>query len=357
MFQRAIVRVPAYLTFGFAVFMIALVLTFPDQRIKEIIIVQIEKQLHGKYDVTIDRLGLWWLSGVKLKNIKFTERIIDTAPKPAGKGDADGADNADNALPAKEPLVVNIPQVAAGFAPLLSAMNFAPTVDFLVDLGGGDIRGNFVQGKTQRALKLNIKKMDLSKTSALKSLLDLPMHGTLSAQAELELAPRRPQVTRGDIKVQGTKLLIDQSVLRTDKLGPMGFIDVPETDLGQLDIHLTIAQAPGKPASMLEFKEFRFHGGEDVRGEVWGDIELGATRAQGNARVEMRFQFDDKYIRSNNLSDVLRMGYFREGKNQDWYGFMLWGRLNAPRFKGSPTAATGPKPADDKAPDTKVDEG
>jgi type II secretion system protein N len=346
--ERSIVRIPAYIAFGFAVFLVALVLTFPDQRIKEIATVQIEKQLKGKYDVTIEDLDLWWLSGLELENVKISERVVDPdlADGAAESDSEESAGAGKNGPPEEKPMVVEIPRVAAGLSPLLSVINFAPTVDFLVDLGGGDVSGNYVHSGDGRALEVDIDEIDLAKTPILESLLGVPVLGTLAGEIDLQIHPSRAVVTGGDIRLKGQNLVVDNATLTTDALGPMGFIDVPQTDFGRLDAHLTIARPKGESRSTLKFEEFRFHEGEDVRGQIWGDIELGRGMARSVAKIEMRFQFDDKYIRSNDLSSVLRLGYFREGKNQDWYGFLLWGRLSSPRFKGAPTAAAGPKKTD-----------
>lgn len=344
--ERSIVRIPVYIAFGFAVFLVALVLTFPDQRLKEIATVQIEKQLGGKYDVSIEDLDLWWLSGVQLKNVKISERVTDPDVGAAAEGPKDARAKGGAAAggpPEKDPFFISIPRVAAGFSPVSSLLNFAPTVDFLVDLGGGDIRGNFTQSSKSRALKIDINKLELAKTPILEQYLGVPILGQLGGDIALELHPRQPQVIGGDIKLKGNALTVAKSELHTDKLGPMAFIDVPETDFGQLDAHMTIGQGEDKSKSKLEIEAFSFHNGQDVRGEIWGHVDLGRNAGQSIARIEMRFQFDDKYIRSNDLSSVLNMQWFREGKNQDWFGFLLWGRLSKPRFKGAPTAAAGPQ--------------
>lgn len=347
MMERSIIRIPVYIAFGLAAFFIALLLTFPSERIKEIATVQIEKQLKGEYDVSIEKLGLWWLSGIKLKNVQLVERVEDTSEAD------DKSEDEDSEREEEEPTTITIPRIAGGIAPVMSAFHLAPTFDFRVDLGGGDVRGNFIQGKKKRELNLKLNFLTLRDIDLFESLLGVPLAGQLKGNIDLELHPRQPLVTGGEVRLRGDNLLVQKTTLETDKLGPMGFIDIPETDFGQLDAHLVIEPEPNGLLSKMRFKDFRIHEGEDVRGEVWGDLTLGRNAAQGSARLEMRFQFDERYIRTRNLGDMLQMGYFREGKNKDWYGFMLWGRLNAPRFKGSPAAAEGPENTDDAAEETK----
>ncbi|MFW5968379.1 MAG: hypothetical protein ACOCV2_12715, partial [Persicimonas sp.] len=74
--ERPIVRISAYVAFGFAVFLIALLATFPDDRLREIATVQIESQLGNEYQVDIGDLDLWWLTGVELEDVTITERVV-----------------------------------------------------------------------------------------------------------------------------------------------------------------------------------------------------------------------------------------------------------------------------------------
>jgi type II secretion system protein N len=357
--DRSIVRIPAYAAFGVAIFLVALVLTFPDQRLKEIATVQLESQLGGKYDVEIEELDLWWLSGVELENVTLTERLNESGsdggdevgtsasanPRQgdSGAGDQDGADDG----PPKDlPLEITIPRIAAGFSPLSSLMNLSPTVGFLVDMGGGDIDGSYIHGSDMRVVEVDIGDIELAKTPILESYLGVPVLGTLGGDMRIELDPKRPLVTGGTINLEGRKLMIDKATIHTDKLGPMAFIDVPPTSFGSLDANLVIDQPKGSRQPSVNFKRFEFHDGRDVRGQVWGDVELGQSMATSQAKLKMRFQFDEKFIKTNDLSSVLQMSYFREGKAKDWYGFILWGRMAKPRFKGAPTAASGPTAAD-----------
>ncbi len=345
--DRPLVRIPAYIAFGFAVFLVALVLTFPDDRIKEIVTVQLESRLGNKYDVSIGDLDLWWLSGVKLNDVTISEHQIES--NSSDKSDDKGAKGKDakkaaaNQPPKEKPLRVEIPEIAVGFSPLSSLVHLAPTVDFNVDLGGGDVSGDYVQGSDKRSVDVDIDDIDLAKTPVLESLLGVPFLGTLGGDVHLDFHPTRQLITGGHITLTGRKLAVDKATLHTNKLGPMAFIDVPHTDLGKLDANLVINKPKGRPSPTVDFKRFEFHDGKDVRGQIWGDIDLGRTLPMSRAKLKMRFQFADKYIRSNDLSSVLRMKWFRDGKNKDWYGFVLLGHLGRPRFEGAPTAASGPQ--------------
>jgi type II secretion system protein N len=352
--DRSIVRIPVYIAFGVAVFLVALVMTFPDQRLKEIATVQIESKLGNKYNVEIEELDLWWLSGIELENVTLTERTnesddLDEGSPGSASADEDGSGDdqkkADDGPPKDAPLEISIPRIAVGFSPLSSLANLSPTVGFLIDLGGGDIDGSYIHGSDMREVEVGIGDIELAKTPILESFLGVPVLGTLGGDIHLELDPKRPLVTGGKINLEGRQLMVDKATIHTDKLGPMAFIDVPPTSFGSLDANLVIDKPKGSRQPSVNFERFEFHDGRDVRGQVWGDLELGQSLATSQAKLKMRFQFDEKFIKTNDLSSVLQMSYFRDGKAKDWYGFVLWGRMGDPRFKGAPTAASGPKDA------------
>ncbi len=352
MMDRTIVRIPAYFAFGFAVFLVALVLTFPDERLKQIATVQIESQLANKYDVEIEDLDLWWLSGVELENVTLTERTGGSDDGADAEGSDDGSDGGSGSdKPSDDPdfndgpTQIKVQRIAAGFAPLGSVFNFAPTVDFLVDLGGGNIHGNYVHGSDGREVNVNIDDIDLKQTTVLESMLGVPVLGTLGGDISLELHPARPLLTGGHITLTGKQLMIDEATIQSDEFGPMAFIDVPSTSLGNLDARMVIDKGDNARTPSLQVEEFRFHGGRDVRGQVWGDVNLAERFGSSRPKLQMRFQFDDKYVRDNDLSSVLRIKWFRDGKNEDWYGFVLMGRMSNPRFEGAPSAGRGPDAA------------
>jgi type II secretion system protein N len=342
--ERKIIRIPVYIAFGLASFLIAVAVTFPDQRVKEIAVVQMESQLGNEYDVTVEDLDLWWLTGVALEGITISER---SQPSDKGGGDDEKAGEADEeaaaapGAPESKPLRVKIPQVAGKFAPLSSLFNLAPTVDFSVDLGGGDVDGSYVHGSDKREIDVAIDEINLKETELISEFLGLPVFGQLDGDIAIEMDAKRPLVTGGSIKLDGKQLTIGPGTITSKKFGAMGFIDVPQTSFGTLTADLNIRQTKGGRDTELTFDKLSLKG-RDIRGEVWGKIDLGRGLRGSRAKMEMRFQFNDQFIKKNSLQSVLNIKWLREGKSKEWYGFVLWGSLAKPNFKGAPTAAKGP---------------
>ena len=72
--ERKLVRYGLYVVWAMVAFVISLVIAFPDDRVKQIIIVQAEKQLGYKYEVSITELDLWWRLGVELEGVTVVVR-------------------------------------------------------------------------------------------------------------------------------------------------------------------------------------------------------------------------------------------------------------------------------------------
>ena len=358
--ERKIVRIPVYIAFGLASFLIALGMTFPDERVKEIAVVQMESQLGNKYDVSVDDLDIWWLSGVSLEGIKLSKREVEGGQKdsndqkgasksgnaanaPSGKASAGkGSAKSGGQVPEQKPMELDIPEVGVRFAPLSSLFNFSPTVVFAVETGGGEIGGEYIHGSEERTVEVDIDEVTLKDTQILSSIIGLPVFGQLNGQINLTLHPKKPIVTGGELAFQGRQLTLGSGTITSSKFGPMGFIDVPQTNFGTLEAKLVITESKGgRRRTKLAFESLSLKG-RDIRGEVWGDILLGRGLRGSRAKLEMRFQFDNSYVQKNNLQSVLNIKWLREGKAGSWHGFVLTGSMAKPDFRGAPTAAKGP---------------
>lgn len=344
--ERKIIRIPVYIAFALASFLIAMAVTFPDQRVKEIAVVQMESQLGNEYDVTVEDLDLWWLTGIALEGITISERANPSddggGEEQSEKAGEKGGESGEAAgAPESKPLRVKVPQVAAKFAPLSSLFNLAPTVDFSIDLGGGDVDGAYVHGSDGREIDVSIDELNLKETEVIGEFLGLPVFGELDGDINVKMDPKRPLVTGGSIELNGKQLTVGPGTITSKKFGAMGFIDVPQTSFGTLEADLNIRQTKGGRDTNLTFDKLSLKG-RDIRGEVWGNIDLGRGLRGSRAKLEMRFQFNDQFIKKNNLQSVLNIKWLREGKSKEWYGFVLWGSLAKPNFKGAPTATKGP---------------
>ena len=348
--DRPVVRAGVYGGFGFVVFLLALGATFPDEQIKDIVTVQLERQLGGKYSVEVADLDVWWFTGVSLENVTIKERV-DPADMPKLS-----QDELDAGMAEELPMKVTIPRISGRLGLIRSILSLGPGVEFEVELGGGTIDGYAALGSSSRDVHTEFDELDLRKTLALTAVTGMPFFGELSGEIDLEMDPKKPTVTGGTISLDGEKLTIGPATIKTDKFPPITYLEIPQTNFGTLDIKMVVnddgaepdpkkadaTKAPKSGRRQMKIDTFKW-AGRDIRGDLWGAFKLASRVEQTSADVEMRMQFDEAFVKKNSLGPFLNVAEIRKGKNKDWFGLRLYGTLKNIRFKGSPASATGPK--------------
>ena len=355
LFERKLVRYPLYVLWAMLAFAISLLIAFPDERVKQIIIVQVEKQLGYKYEVSIADLDVWWRLGVSLEGVKLKERWSPQKKAQVAKDTAAG-------LPPAIPFSVTIPRIAGRLAPLDSILNGGVSGVGELDFEQGgviSVQGTLVGKNTKVALTFD--DVDLMRSGILTQLTGIPGFGSLDGTVELTLDPKGSPF-EGAIDLKGSKITIGPADVKKDDLpGFVGdalpsmlVVEVPQTNFGNGQIKATIATPKGGRSPQLTFEQFASEG-RDVRTELWGNVSLSAQLARSKADLKMRLQLDRAFLRKNDLGFILSMQQFKDGKGRDnWYGFQLRGVIGARlKFTGSTAASAGPK-GSSKAPAPKT---
>lgn len=340
--ERPLVRFGVYALVALIAFVVALRLTFPDEELREIATVNAEKQLGNDYRVTISDLDLWWVTGVSLYDVTLEENVSDAEPE------------FDEELPEVVPTKIRIPEVSVRLALLSSLFKLAPVLQYKVDLGGGTLRGKATLGQSHQ-ITVETSELDLRKTPALLAYTGVPFFGTLDADISVTLDGKTMVPTEGSFKLAGKQLTLGPATVRTDKFPPITFLEIPQTNFGNLNIDMKIESGEKPRGSKLDINEFVTRG-RDARSEAWGHIDMSTRLDRHRPKVEFRLQFDEGFVKKNSLGPLLNVKQFREGQNQDWYGFTLFGTLGKLQFKGSSQAATGPRDRADDTPNPDVDD-
>lgn len=337
--ENPVWRVGTFSAAAFFSFALAIAISFPDEQIKEIATVKIEKAVGAKYKVRIDDLDIWRLSGARLEGVQIEERITE----PAEPVDEDA--------PADLPMKVRISSIGARLAPIASLFNLAPTVAFEIDVDGGVISGTAAVGTTTR-VEATFNDLDLRQTPSLTSFTGIPFFGELSGDIDL-LLDKGMRPTEGHVRFAGSQLTLGPATVMTEKFPPMTYFEIPQTNFGTLAVNMEM-EAGEKKSGVLNIRKFETSG-RDIRLEAWGDVATTNNVGRARPNVQMRLQLDDTFVKKNNLAPLLNVNEFRKGKAKDWYGFALTGSVEKIQFKGSPTAANGPATAkpDAKATDEK----
>lgn len=343
--ERRLIRIPLYGIFALLVFLLALRVTFPEERIKQILIVQIEKNLNaGKtvggddkiWEIEIEDLDIWWLSGLEFQGVHFKERWTEGQRQRAEQEAEEGA-------PPRKPLTLRVPRVAGRASLLQSVANLGAAGVFVVDFDeGGIIEGTFTQGTQGLELHAEIVELDMFRAKVLEGMTGVPGFGTLNGSIDATTDPRGV-VQSGEISLRGSKLTVGPATVKTDKLPSMAYLEVPQTNFGNLAVEADITSEGRSPT--LVFEEFEAQG-RDVRMQLWGELDLGRNPATSRADIDMRLQFNEGFVKENSLAPLLNLKLFRSGKSGDnWYGISFKGLVRSLRPRGSVAAARGPSKA------------
>ncbi|MFU8805580.1 MAG: type II secretion system protein GspN [Bradymonadaceae bacterium] len=335
--ENKAVRSVIYAVFGLVMFMVFVIATFPDKRVREIIVVQLEQSLDNRYDVKIADMGLWRVSGIQLRGVSISERVLAVEEDAEEEEEFEGP-------PGDLPMNLNIEKISARLAPLASAFHRGPTVNFQVDIGGGSVfYGSFRQNRAGQRVSLELDDLDLRRSPLLASLIGMPVFGVLDGEVVLEFEANRPVVKGGHIDLVGKQLTVGPKVIQTDKLPLITELNVPVTNFGNVVMRMNIEEGEGKAASpRLVIEEFKTRG-RDIHTEIWGEVALANQLGTSRPQLELRMQVNEEYVTSNNLGMVFNLAEFRNGKNNEWYGFVLVGNFQNLNFRGSRTAAQGPR--------------
>jgi type II secretion system protein N len=333
--ENKAVRTIVYAVFGLVMFMVFMVVTFPDKRVREILVVQLEKALDNRYEVKIADMRLWRFTGVQLRGVTIAERVMPTAAE---------AEPEFEGPPKAPPMRVTLDRVSARFAPMATAFHRGPTVNFQVDIGGGNVfYGSFRQNRAGQRVAIELEELDLRTSPLLTGLMGMPVFGVLDGEIVLEFESNRPVLKGGHVDLVGKMLTVGPTVIETDKIPLITELSIPQTNFGNLVARMRVEPGEGARATpKLVIDQFNSRG-RDLLADVWGEVNLANNLGASRPQIELRMQANEDYVTSNNLGMVFNLAEFRNGKHNEWYGFVLVGSFQNLNFRGSRTAAQGPR--------------
>ena len=325
--KKRIVRYPLYIGFVVVSFALCLSLTFPGERIGQIIEVQAENALGPNYKVKVSDVSTWWMTGISMEDVTISERV-----------DLDA--KIDDSKPPQKPLSVTIPEVSARLSILRSIINLGAAIEFEIDFEeGGDIDGHVIATSSARRVDMAFNGVDLRRSKIIQSLTGVPGFGMLDGDVDVEL-DTKGTLQSGKIDLKGTKVTIGPGILETTKIPSMVFIDVPQTNFGNLTIEAEVVEQ--KKQKKLTLQKVNSVG-RDVEMQAWGDVKINRSMAASILDLSMRMNFKDEYIKKNSLRSLLSLGPLMEGKGAGgWHGFTFTGSVKRMRFKGNKQVAAGP---------------
>jgi type II secretion system protein N len=312
----------------FCLFMFAY-FTFPYERLRERLLVELEAQRQGNPNaqrIEIESLGPYWLSGISLKGLSIvTPRTGADAASPPSKMTFDKA------------------HVRVSILPLLIGR---VTVNFGAKAFDGSIDGWTRANSEGRRIEASLDDIDMSKMSLLGDMIGgLPMSGTLNGNMEWMLPDQKL------MKASGTmSLSISDFAAGDGKTKIAGKLALPQINMGTFE--LTGDAKDG----VLKISKLGAQGKDlDLAGE--GRLSLRDPFGDSVADLNLRFRFSDGYKTKNEMTKSLFGApgstmpalfeladpRIKSSKRADgFYGWHMVGQLKDARFEPAPAGSGAP---------------
>jgi type II secretion system protein N len=321
---RRVLKLSGYPIFYLVCLFLFAYWTFPYERLRERILVELEAQRGSNASaqhIEIDSLGPYWFSGVLLKGVRL---ITPRAPSPDGERP-----------PSK--LTVDEAHVRVSLLPLLFGR---VTLSF-----GGRTLGGTVDGFTRvtsegRTLEATLEQLDVGQLEMLGDIVGgLPLSGTMNAKVELVLPEQKLAKANGTVSMAMTELTAGDG-----KTKIAGKLALPKLNVGTFDL-----DAEAKDG-VLRFGKLGAQGQDlDLMGE--GKLSMRDTFGDSVADLFLRFRFSDAYKSKNDMTKSLfgapgssmpalfELADPRIKASKRTDGFYSWhmvGQVKDPRFDPAP---------------------
>jgi type II secretion system protein N len=249
--------------------------TFPYARLKDRAVAEFNARQNGADapHLAIDHMTSYWLSGIEAKGVHLI--APPQPPTPDGK--------------AKPPETMTIDDAHARVS-LLRLLFGTVYVSFGADAFGGDVSGYTSDADKARTISLELEGVDTSKVTPLKTLVGLPMTGTLGGTAELKLPGGKWAKASGKIDLKITGLTVGNGKAKIHDT-----IALPKLNAGQAVFKAEIHNGE------LSIQQFTAKG-SDLEFTAAGKVRLRDPIGNSLAELTARFKFSDAYKNKNDMT-------------------------------------------------------
>ena len=319
-------------------------LLFPYEVLRQRIVADFnaqQKATGAQQELSIDKVGWYWFSGVRAKGIKLT-----SAPVP----------------PSKEPAEIRIDEARLRLS-ILSKLVGHDNVSFSLDALGGHVRGTYVESGSEkvtekpngqkeivhrdREIDVELEQVDLSEVDALTQMIGLPIQGKISGTIKLNMPEGRASKGSGTVTLEGADVAIGDG-----KAKLKGALEWPKLTIGALNF---VAEAKD---GQMKITKFGASGKDlDLSGE--GKVQMRDLGNESSLDVNLKFKVNDSYRSKSDLTKALFgapgttkggdvemvVPQMRAAKRPDgFYAFHLRGLLGRPDFEAQQAPAGGSAP-------------
>jgi type II secretion system protein N len=301
------IRFLLYALWGFFALFLCAYLTFPTEKMSEVIQSQLEAGLGYEYEINIGDVSLSGLSGVVLEDVHLRPITM------LSSNDEEESEN--NQIPRIAlPTQIERLRIKAGLFSLLSG---TVNLRFEILLAGGQIDGSFTSSPEDNGnnmLVLNIRELHLPQLGILLNTLQSSLSGTATGYVELTLDPTGLPLT-------GSVVATLTDLVRAE--GPQPVPNVPVgpylklTDMGNLWLtalvdesaaNITLSnRTPENPDIVLLLRSTPQRE-TDIEFHMDGRLTLRNPFGESLARLVMQVGFKDQWYEENDWDNIVESG-------------------------------------------------
>lgn len=235
---------------------------FPMDTLKNRLILAMEKGLGPDFQVTIEEMKTYRITGAALKEVTI-QKSVEGKTQPW--------------------LKVEKARARVG---LFSLIFGNPKVRVGLWLAGGRLQVSAQKSEDLYRLEGTFDSLDVGKMPYFQKVLGLKAVSDIDGEFKLRLNPQQPLRTEGELKMAVNKVSLQKS---TVPLGEMGTFPLPD---------LILAKSPSRIAAEIAKGSIRVEGlalkGDDFQFDVQGRIFMASEAARYRINLQGQFQFSEK---------------------------------------------------------------
>jgi type II secretion system protein N len=257
-----------YVAFFVFCFLMFAYLTFPYERLRDIIIDRVSSapdESGPKTAIQIDELSPHWFTGVQLEGVTVTRTPDATS----------------------DPTVISISEVTLRAAPL-SYLLGKIAVSFGAETGEGSLEGTYESDKEGKAKHVvaELDALDLGQLGV-GSFLGMPLAGVATGTVDLDL-PEDVNTSAGDVDLEISGLTLGDGKNKMKVPGMAGGLTLDAIDAGTLKMKMAIKEG----VATIETFEAK---GKDLQLEGSGSLRLATPFDRSRADLTLGFKVEDSY--------------------------------------------------------------
>jgi type II secretion system protein N len=266
-----------YVVFFFFCFFMFAYLTFPYERLRDIIIDRFSSgpdASGAKTAVKIEELSPHWFTGVQLEGVTVTRTADATS----------------------EPTVIAIDEVRLRVSPLAYLFD-SYEVSFGAEAGEGSLDGTYesdIEGKSKHVVA-ELDALDLGQMGV-GSFLGMPLAGVATGTVDVDI-PEEIATSAGDVDLEIAGLVLGDGKNKMKIPGMAGGLTLDPIDAGTLKMKMSIKEG----VAAIETFEAK---GKDLTLDGSGSLRLATPFDRSRADLTIGFKVEDAYKNKSEKSKI-----------------------------------------------------